>query len=80
MPQLPLTQGDARCFDDSLALLSALTPRLTSEFALRIFLNADLDRTLAVVRTRTDHGGDAVRRLAREGTRPKLPWARQVKA
>lgn len=71
--------GDARCFDDGLALLSALTPRLTSEFALRIFLNADLDRTLAVVRTWTDHGGDAVRRLASEGTRPKLPWARQVK-
>ncbi|MGW0730575.1 DNA alkylation repair protein [Streptomyces sp. GbtcB7] len=65
-------------FDDGLHLLAQLTPRLTGEFALRTFLNADLDRTLATARTWTDSPDPAVRRLASEGTRPRLPWARQV--
>lgn len=67
-------------FEDGLALLAALTPRLTSEFALRTFLNADLDRTLRVVTGWTSHPDAAVRRLASEGTRPRLPWAAQVPA
>jgi 3-methyladenine DNA glycosylase AlkC len=71
---------DAGDFDDGLALLAELSPRLTSEFAIRTFLNADLDRTLAHVLTWTDDADPAVRRLASEGTRPKLPWAKQVPA
>jgi 3-methyladenine DNA glycosylase AlkC len=65
-------------FEAGLALLAELTPRLTGEFALRTFLNADLDRTLAVVRTWTSHPHEHVRRLASEGTRPRLPWAKRV--
>ncbi|WP_329129576.1 DNA alkylation repair protein [Streptomyces sp. NBC_01476] len=65
-------------FADGLALLAALTPRLTGEFALRTFLNADLGRTLGIVREWTGDPDPAVRRLATEGTRPKLPWAKQV--
>ncbi|WP_046501744.1 DNA alkylation repair protein [Streptomyces odonnellii] len=65
-------------FEDGLALLTALTPRLTGEFALRTFLNADTDRTLRTVRTWTGSADPAVRRLASEGTRPRLPWAKQV--
>ena len=65
-------------FDDGLELMAALTPRLTSEFALRAFLNADLDRALGVITDWAGHDDDAVRRLASEGTRPKLPWAKQV--
>lgn len=71
----PAAGGD---FEDGLALLAALTPRLTSEFALRAFLNADLDRTLAVALTWTTDPDPGVRRLASEGTRPRLPWAKQV--
>ncbi|MGW2958757.1 DNA alkylation repair protein [Streptomyces sp. NPDC001220] len=74
------TSGADRHFDDGLDLLARLTPRLTSEFALRTFLNADLDRTLATALTWTDSPDPAVRRLASEGSRPKLPWARQVPA
>ncbi|MEV7320554.1 DNA alkylation repair protein [Streptomyces sp. NPDC093970] len=70
--------GDGVHFDDGLDLLALLTPRLTGEFALRAFLNADLDRTLAAALTWTGSPDPAVRRLASEGTRPKLPWARQV--
>jgi len=75
------TQPDAGGdLEDGLHLLAELTPRLTSEFAIRTFLNADLDRTLATVQAWTQHEDPAVRRLASEGTRPKLPWARQVPA
>lgn len=65
-------------FEAGLELLAELTPRLTAEFALRTFLAADLDRTLAVVKTWPDHPDEHVRRLASEGTRARLPWARQV--
>lgn len=73
------TSGDAKAFDDGLDLLAALTPRLTSEFAVRTFLNADFERALAVAETWRAHEDSAVRRLASEGTRPKLPWAKQVR-
>lgn len=71
---------DPENLEDGLDLLSALTSRLTSEFALRIFLLNDVDRALAVITGWTTHDDPAVRRLASEGTRPKLPWARQVRA
>jgi 3-methyladenine DNA glycosylase AlkC len=67
-------------FEDGLELLVALTSRLTSEFALRTFLNADLERTLRVVGKWSTNSDAAVRRLASEGTRPRLPWASQVPA
>lgn len=72
--------GGIDAFDDGLALLAALTPRLTSEFALRTFLNADVERVLPVVLGWTGDPDPAVRRLASEGTRPRLPWAAQVPA
>jgi hypothetical protein len=70
--------GDTAKFDDGLALLAALTPRLTSEFAVRTFLNTDFERALDIIVGWVTHDDDAVRRLASEGTRPKLPWAKQV--
>lgn len=67
-------------FDAGLALLADLTPRLTAEFAIRAMLEADLDRALAIVTTWTKHPDEHVRRLASEGTRPLLPWAKRVRA
>ena len=66
-------------FADGLLLLSELTPRLTSEFAIRRFLAADLDRALTIVLGWTTHPDPAVRRLASEGTRSFLPWAIRVR-
>jgi 3-methyladenine DNA glycosylase AlkC len=63
-----------------LELLAALTPRLTSEFSLRPFLAADLERTLATAMGWTGDPDQHVRRLASEGTRPGLPWAARVPA
>jgi 3-methyladenine DNA glycosylase AlkC len=67
-------------FDDGLELLSELTPRLTGEFAIRRFLAADLDRSLARILAWTRSEDAHVRRLASEGTRPFLPWAVRVAA
>jgi 3-methyladenine DNA glycosylase AlkC len=70
---------ESNSFEEGLELLALLTPRLTAEFALRTFLSADLKRTLVTVTTWTDHADEHVRRLASEGTRPRLPWAKQVR-
>ena len=56
-------------FEDCLALLAELTPRLTAEFAIRRLLAADLDRALAVIQGWTSDPDWRVRRLASEGTR-----------
>lgn len=71
---------DEAAFDDGLELLSELTPRLTGEFAVRRFLAADLDRSLARILAWTRSEDAHVRRLASEGTRPFLPWAVRVAA
>ncbi|WP_245861546.1 DNA alkylation repair protein [Compostimonas suwonensis] len=77
---LALASPDPRDFDDGLALLAELTPRLTAEFAIRRFLEADLERSLASVERWTSSDDEHVRRLASEGTRPFLPWARRVRS
>jgi len=69
-----------RDFDDCLALLAELTPRLTGEFAIRRLLAADVERSLQAVQAWTGHPDEHVRRLASEGTRPYLPWAVRVPA
>lgn len=74
------TSGGKREFDSGLAILARLTPLFTGEFAIRTFLDADLDRTLATALKWTKNKDPHVRRLATEGTRPFLPWARRVPA
>ena len=75
---LALARTDTGDFEDCLALLAELTPRLTAEFSIRRLLAADLDRALAVVQGWTSHPDWRVRRLASEGTRAYLPWAIRV--
>jgi 3-methyladenine DNA glycosylase AlkC len=66
-------------FDVSLHLLKAMTIRLTSEFGIRYFLEADQSRTLKQMQIWTKDPNEHVRRLVSEGTRPRLPWGRQLK-
>jgi 3-methyladenine DNA glycosylase AlkC len=75
-----LEAGGGPAFDGALALLAELTPRLTSEFGIRPLLDADLERALPAVLAWTTHPDEHVRRLASEGTRPLLPWAKRVRA
>jgi 3-methyladenine DNA glycosylase AlkC len=75
-----VADGSGTAFDDAMALLAALTGRLTSEFAIRTLLDHDPERALAIVETWTTAPDEHVRRLASEGTRPFLPWAKRVPA
>ena len=75
---LAVASGSAADFDDAMALLAELTPRLTGEFAVRQLLRRDLDRALDASLAWTSHPDEHVRRLASEGTRPYLPWAVRV--
>lgn len=65
-------------FDAAMALLAALTDRLSAEFAIRVLLRHDLDRALATMREWTVSPNEHIRRLASEGARPYLPWAARV--
>jgi 3-methyladenine DNA glycosylase AlkC len=67
-------------FDSALELLSMLTGRLTSEFAIRILLRHDPQRALKAMLGWTTSTDEHVRRLASEGSRPYLPWSVRVPA
>ena len=72
--------GTEAAFDDGMRMLAELTPRLTSEFAIRLLLAHDLNRAMQFVLSWTGSPDPDVRRLASEGTRPFLPWAIRVPA
>jgi 3-methyladenine DNA glycosylase AlkC len=74
------SDAPAEHFDDGLDLMAELTPRLTSEFAIRRLLEHDLERALPRVQRWTTHPDAHVRRLASEGTRSFLPWAVRVRS
>lgn len=68
-------EGDtSRNFD----LLEALTMRFSMEFSIRAFLNKYPVETMQRVRSWATHENYHVRRLASEGTRPRLPWGHNV--
>jgi 3-methyladenine DNA glycosylase AlkC len=64
----------------ALAALEHFTGFGTAEFAIRPFLADDLAETLAVMAGWADHADEHVRRLASEGSRPRLPWAARLDA
>ena len=66
-------------FDLSMRSLAFFTRFGSSEFAVRHFLQRDLDKTLAVMRGWAEDENEHVRRLASEGSRPRLPWSFQLK-
>jgi 3-methyladenine DNA glycosylase AlkC len=67
-------------FERSLDALRFFTRFGSAEFAVRPFLAQDLDRTLAVMRQWALDSNEHVRRLASEGSRPRLPWGQRLKA
>lgn len=67
-------------FERSMAALANLTRFGSAEFAIRPFLAADPERTLARMLCWTTHDDAHVRRLASEGSRPRLPWGSRVPA
>ncbi len=61
----------------SLDAIEAITRRHTGEFAIRPFLETYPDQTLAKVRDWALSDSHNVRRLASEGIRSRLPWAKR---
>ncbi|HEX2855098.1 MAG TPA: DNA alkylation repair protein [Opitutaceae bacterium] len=64
----------------SLDALRQLTRHGSAEFAVRPFLMRDQARTLAVMETWARDPDEQVRRLASEGSRPRLPWGLRLAA
>lgn len=58
----------------SLDALEKITDFVSAEFAIRHFIVADTDLTLQKMTNWASHQNENVRRLASEGTRPRLPW------
>ena len=62
-------------FDTSIKALEIFTENSSSEFAIRKFLIADSNKTLAQMHIWAKSKNHHHRRLATEGLRPLLPWA-----
>ncbi len=66
--------------EKALGLLKALTPHFTAEFGIRPFLAEEQHEALAIITGWVTDPNHHVRRLASEGTRPRLPWAMRLPA
>jgi len=64
--------------DFSLDALEQMTMRFSAEDAIRYFINAFPEVTLEKMLLWSNHAHYHVRRLASEGTRPKLPWCQKI--
>lgn len=73
-----IASGHNSGFDNGMELMRELTPRMTSEFAIRPLLLHDLQRGLGHMREWTSDANWHVRRLASEGSRPLLPWGERL--
>jgi 3-methyladenine DNA glycosylase AlkC len=62
----------------SLPAMEHITKRMSCEFAIRPFLREHWEAAYAQLVAFTSHGDPAVRRLASEGPRPRLPWGGRV--
>ena len=64
----------------ALPLLARLTPRWSSEWPLRPFIETHPDITYTYLHTWTGDPDEHVRRLVCEGTRPRLPWTSHLRS
>ncbi|PIE34365.1 3-methyladenine DNA glycosylase [candidate division KSB3 bacterium] len=65
-------------YSESIAAIREITTRHTGEYCIRPFLERYPDKTLAVMGMWSRDENVHVRRLASEGLRPRLPWARKL--
>lgn len=67
-------------FDFSMNALKEMTKRSSSEFAVRPFIAHDQERAMRHVERWATDPSYHVRRLASEGSRPRLPWGMRLNA
>ncbi|MEU0932863.1 hypothetical protein [Embleya sp. NPDC005971] len=65
--------------DEAMSTLAVITPFATAEFAVRPYLDRYPDAALKIVLDWADDADEHLRRLASEGTRPRLPWGVRVR-
>lgn len=65
-------------FDLSMHALAQMTKRFTAEFAVRPFIIHDLERAMAYLHAWAADSNLHLRRLASEGSRPRLPWGLRI--
>ncbi|MEN8119526.1 MAG: DNA alkylation repair protein [Bacteroidota bacterium] len=62
-------------WDESLAALKEFTKYSSSEFAIRPFIIANVEKSMSFMLKMATDSHENVRRFASEGCRPRLPWA-----
>jgi len=65
-------------FELGMELLKEMTPLFSSEFGIRFFLLENPQKSLSIIKHWLGDSNSHVRRLASEGTRPRLPWAMRL--
>ena len=65
-------------FKTSMKAIEEITKRNTGEYAIRPFLEKKERESLKVMKKWSKSRNSHVRRLASEGVRPRLPWARKL--
>ena len=65
-------------FESSIQAIEEITKRNTGEYTIRPFLETETTRTLAIMENWSKNPNKHVRRLASEGVRPRLPWAKKL--
>lgn len=63
---------------EALQTLEKLTPMFSAEFAIRPFIRQHTDVTYTKLLEWCEHPSEHVRRLASEGSRPRLPWGMRL--
>lgn len=64
----------------SLSALHYFTRFGSSEFAIRVFLKQDFEKTIQYMYRWSEDENEHVRRLSSEGSRPRLPWSFKLDA
>lgn len=65
-------------FYAAMNLLKEMTKRFSAEFGIRYLIKAEPNKALAVLNKWAKDDNQHVRRLASEGSRPRLPWGMQL--
>ena len=63
-------------FESSFNAMYEITKRNTAEYAIRPFLQTYHEDTLNILQKWIHDKNSHIRRLVSEGTRPRLPWAK----
>ncbi len=65
-------------FKESMSAIEEITKRNTGEYAIRPFIEKDLEKTMRQILKWSKNENKHVRRLSSEGVRPRLPWATKL--